>query len=62
MLGLDSIERFSWFALSSNPPLEHPNYDSIRAAAIMNANTSEPLLTGRALLSVLRKGTRVAKR
>lgn len=67
MLGMDNVERFSWFTLFPNPPREHPNFESIRAAAIFDARTEvnrsgvvvsnenymKPTPVGRALLGGL---------
>jgi len=53
LLGMDNIERFSWFTLFPNPPRKHPNYESITAAAIMDHETLEPRPVGRALLNGL---------
>jgi hypothetical protein len=53
LLGLDNVERFSWFTLFPDPSKDHPNYESIVAAAMMDTNTKEPRPPGRALLSAL---------
>jgi hypothetical protein len=58
MLELDTIERISWFTLFPNPPIDHPNYASIRAAAMVEAredspNYKDPTPVGRALLGGL---------
>jgi len=57
ILDLDNIERFSWFTLFPNPPLKHPNYKSITAAAMVNAQTVQPAPIGRAFLNAFSKET-----
>jgi len=53
MLGMDNIERFSWFTLFPNPRKDHPNYVSIVAGAMVNASTEETTPVGRALINGL---------
>jgi len=53
MLGLDNIERFSWFTLYPRTGIHgncgHPNYESIRASAMVDDNVNEPTPVGRVL-------------
>merc|ERR1712232_39713 len=53
ILGLDNIERFSWFTLFPKPDKCHPNCPSIMAAAMMNNPTNESRPVGRAFLNYL---------
>jgi len=53
LLSMDNIERFSWFTLFPNPPKNHPNFESITAAAIMDSVTGAARPVGRALLNAL---------
>jgi hypothetical protein len=53
MLGMENIERFSWFTLLPSPPTTHPNYDSIMKGALLNYLDGEPLPLGRAFTNLL---------
>eukprot|EP00927_Polykrikos_kofoidii_P051162 TRINITY_DN44969_c0_g1_i1.p1 TRINITY_DN44969_c0_g1~~TRINITY_DN44969_c0_g1_i1.p1 ORF type:complete len:475 (+),score=93.56 TRINITY_DN44969_c0_g1_i1:92-1426(+) len=53
ILGMDNIERFSWFTMMPNPPTKHPNYESIMAARLFDAETKVAQPPGRALMKSL---------
>merc|ERR1740121_2223647 len=53
MLGMENIERFSWFSLLPNPPEGHHNYDSITKGAMLNYMDGEPFPVGRAFINLL---------
>lgn len=56
MLGLDSVERFSWFTLypSFNP--NHPNHKSKVSGGMIDSSTDETLPAGRGILNLLDAG------
>lgn len=53
ILGLENIERFSWFTTYPSPEIHHPNRKSILAAGLVNSSTDEPRPAGRGILNLL---------